>query len=87
MERGQRPLLEAKSTRFYIKHLPGEKPSRFYIKNSATQESATKKPTRFYIKHLPGERPPKFYIKGLPEQVLFSLPAKKKKEEDEKQAA
>jgi hypothetical protein len=52
-------------------------------KESRTQTKV--RPHGFYIKHLPGERPSKFYIIEVPEQVLFSLRAKKKK--DEKQAA
>ncbi len=78
--------VRAKPSRFYIKQLSGEKPTRFYIKNSATKENAPQRPTRFYIRHGQGEKPLKFYIKELPEQVVFSLQAKKKKDEDKQPA-
>jgi hypothetical protein len=66
---------------FYIEHVPGERPSKFYIESSTTQETSTKKPGNFYIEHVPGERPSKFYIERLPAHVVFSLRAKKKEEE------
>jgi hypothetical protein len=64
-----------KTEGFYIKRLPDEKPSRFYIVNKATQETAPKK-SGFYIKQVPNEEPTRIYIeKDITQEDIAKKPS------------